>query len=237
MTRWSLFLAGSLVIVALTVLFAVLTTRAVVRRRETVPADRWGDPTEILGVTRQALYLNAAGSQGLLLVVVLVIVLVTGVSWHALGYAEEFSLLEAVALGVGLGVVLTGVNLALQASLDAVGIGYDDSLRELLTPATTGQWLLLLGVVLPVVAVFEELLFRGILIGGFEAGFGISPWLLAVGSSIVFALGHGLQGRGGLIAAFVLGIALAIAFVLSGSLIAVIVAHYVVNTLEFVRYR
>jgi membrane protease YdiL (CAAX protease family) len=92
----------------------------------------------------------------------------------------------------------------------------------------------LLGGVLPVVAGFEELLFRGVLVGALSVGFDVSPWLLAVASSVVFGLGHGAQGRLGVLVTTSLGLVLAAAFVLSGSLLLVVVAHYLVNALEFV---
>jgi membrane protease YdiL (CAAX protease family) len=71
------------------------------------------------------------------------------------------------------------------------------------------------------------------LIGGLSAGFPVSPWLLVVLSSIAFGLGHGLQGPGGVLVTAVLGLGLGAAFVIAESLALVIVAHYVVNALEF----
>jgi membrane protease YdiL (CAAX protease family) len=88
-------------------------------------------------------------------------------------------------------------------------------------------------VVLPLIAVFEEFLFRGVLVGAFAVGFGVSPWLLAVLSSIAFALGHGAQGTTGVAVTGALGFVLAAAFVVTGSLLVVVVAHYLVNALEF----
>jgi membrane protease YdiL (CAAX protease family) len=138
---------------------------------------------------------------------------------------------EALAVGIGVGAALAVGNAAIGAVIDA-----DPSarLRRLLTPESPGGWLLLLGVVLPIVAGFEELLFRGVLVGAFAAGFGVSPWLLAVGSSVAFAAGHGAQGRLGIAATGVLGFALAAVFVVTESLLVVAVAHYVVNAVEFV---
>jgi membrane protease YdiL (CAAX protease family) len=139
-------------------------------------------------------------------------------------------------LGVGVvaGLALAGANTA--AGLLASWAGHDPGadLRELLTPETRRGWVLLLGVALPVVAGFEELLFRGVLVGAFAAGFGLSPWLLAVLSSVAFALGHGAQGPVGILVTGTLGFLLAALFVVTGSLLAVVVAHYLVNALEFV---
>jgi membrane protease YdiL (CAAX protease family) len=116
---------------------------------------------------------------------------------------------------------------------ERAGIDADESLRELLAPETVGGWLLLLGVVLPLVALVEEFLFRAALVGALAAGFSVSPWLLAVLSSVAFGVGHGLQGPGGVVVTGALGFVLAAAFVLTGSLWVVVVAHYLVNALEF----
>jgi membrane protease YdiL (CAAX protease family) len=142
--------------------------------------------------------------------------------------------LPAVGVGVGVGLVLYLLNELGAGVGDRLGVTADESLRELLAPDTRLGWVVLLIVVLPIVAGFEEFLFRGALIGVVAAGFEVSPWLLAALSSVAFALGHGAQGPGGILVTGLLGFALAVTFVLTGSLLAVIVAHYLVNALEFV---
>jgi membrane protease YdiL (CAAX protease family) len=142
--------------------------------------------------------------------------------------------LPAVGVGVGVGLVLYALNELGAGVGDRLGVTADESLRELLAPDTRLGWVVLLFVVLPIVAGFEEFLFRGALIGVVAVGFDVSPWLLAALSSVAFALGHGAQGPGGILVTGLLGFALAVTFVLTGSLLAVIVAHYLVNALEFV---
>ena len=142
--------------------------------------------------------------------------------------------LPAVGLGLAFGLALWVANEGSARLADAMGVGYDESLRELLGPDTRSGWALLLGGVLPIIAVGEEIMFRGALVGVPAAAFGTSPWLLAVASSVAFALGHGAQGRAGILVTGLLGFVLAAAFVLTGSLLLVIVAHYVVNAMEFV---
>jgi membrane protease YdiL (CAAX protease family) len=142
--------------------------------------------------------------------------------------------LPAVAVGVGVGLLLYLLNELGAGVGDRLGVTADESLRELLAPDTRLGWVVLLVVVLPIVAGFEEFLFRGALIGVVAVGFDVSPWLLAALSSVAFALGHGAQGPGGILVTGLLGFALAVTFVLTGSLLAVIVAHYLVNALEFV---
>ena len=72
--------------------------------------------------------------------------------------------------------------------------------------------------------------------GAFAVGCGVSPWLLAVLSSVAFALGHGAQGPVGVAVTGLLGFVLAAAFVLTGSLLVVVLAHYLVNAIEFLRH-
>jgi len=139
-----------------------------------------------------------------------------------------------VGWGVALGVGLYVADELGAAAAERLGAGHEETLRGLLAPDSAGGWVLLLVGVLPVIAAAEELVFRGVLVGALAAGFGLPAWGLAVVSSVAFALGHGAQGFGGVLVTGLLGFVLAAAFVLTGSLALVIVAHYVVNALEFV---
>lgn len=176
------------------------------------------------------LHVQVASSQAAFGVVLLGAMWLAGIPADALGVAVSGRL---VAVGVGVGVVLAAANETGMRLLDAAGLGYEQELRAALTPASTRGWLLLFGVSLPVVAGVEELLFRGILVGAFAAGFEMSPWLLAVASSVVFGAGHTAQGYVGVVVTTLLGVALAAAYVVTGSLLVVVVAHYVVNAAEF----
>ncbi|WP_238398112.1 CPBP family intramembrane glutamic endopeptidase [Halorussus salinus] len=184
-----------------------------------------------------ALLTNVALSQGLFGVAILGAAWLADVPPVALGVevGDPWSVgLPAVGLGIVVGVALYVANELSSVLLDATGVEYSEGLREALAPDTLRGWVVLLGVVLPVIAGFEELLFRAALVGAFAAGFGVSPWILALFSTVAFAIGHGAQGPGGVVVTGLLGFALAAAFVLSGSLLVVVVAHYLVNALEFV---
>jgi membrane protease YdiL (CAAX protease family) len=186
--------------------------------------------------TTGVLLANVAVSHGLLGVLLLGGVWLTDVPASALGVAPDppSTGLPAVAVGVAVGVAIALANTLAAGLAEAFDTDPSERLRELLAPETLRGWVLLLVVVLPVVAGFEELLFRAALVGGFAAGFGVSPWLLAVLSSVAFAAGHGAQGTLGIVVTALLGLALAVAFVLTDSLLVVVVAHYVVNAAEFV---
>ncbi|RLM59601.1 CPBP family intramembrane metalloprotease [Halobellus sp. Atlit-31R] len=177
---------------------------------------------------------NVAVSQGLFGVLLLAGAWYAEIPAWAFGLAGETVGLRAVAIGVGLGLVLYAANEAGAAVGARFGLGEGEQLRSALAPETPLGWATLLFVVLPVIAGFEELLFRGALVGVIAAGYDLSPWLLAAVSSGAFALGHGAQGRLGVVVTGTLGFVLAAAFVATGSLLVVVVAHYLVNALEFV---
>jgi len=186
-------------------------------------------------LTTGTLLANVALTQGLFGGVVLAGVFFYGVPARALGVTGDpwNTGFPAVALGAAFGLVLWVGNEASASIADAVGAAYDEGLREVLAPDTGRGWLVLLGAVLPLIAFVEEFLFRAAIIGVPAAAFGVSPWALAVLSSAVFAVGHGAQGRVGVAVTGGLGFVLAAGYVLSGSLLLVVVAHYLVNALEF----
>ncbi|WP_148413052.1 CPBP family intramembrane glutamic endopeptidase [Haloferax sp. KTX1] len=155
-----------------------------------------------------------------------------GVPAAALGLSVT-DLPTKLAVGVGLGIALYGANRVGSTVSERFGIAPDEAVRESLTPRTPAGWAFLFAVALPLIAGFEELLFRGALVGAVAAGFDVSPWFLAAVSSAAFGAGHGAQGRLGILVTGLLGFVLAAAFVLTGSLLVVVVAHYLVNALEF----
>lgn len=184
-------------------------------------------------LTTPALLANVAVSQGAFLLLVVLGAWLFDVPAWAFGVSKATIGSEFVLAGIGAGVGLYAVNEAAAAVGKQYGFTGSEELRERLAPDTVSGWTGLLFVVLPLIAIFEELLFRGALIGVAAAGFDVSPWLLALVSSIAFGFGHGAQGRLGIVVTGVLGFALAALYIVSGSLLLVIVAHYVINALEF----
>jgi len=186
-------------------------------------------------LTSRAMLANVASTQALFAGVVVAAAWYFSIPVAAFGVTagSPAAGLRAVALGVGFGSVLWLANELATTVADAAGAAYDESVRGLLAPESTGGWVGLLLVVLPLVALAEELLFRAALVGVPAAGFDVSPWLLAVVASLAFALGHGAQGQVGVVVTGLLGLVLAAGYILTGSLLVVVVAHYVINALEF----
>ncbi|CCQ32726.1 hypothetical membrane protein [Halorhabdus tiamatea SARL4B] len=182
-----------------------------------------------------ALLANVVLTQGFFGGVLLVGALVFSIPLSAFGVGPEplSTGVPAVGLGIALGIGLwIGSELAV-AVADAAGIGYDQQVRSMLTPTTMGEWVLLLAVVLPIVAASEEFVFRAAAIGVPATGLDASPWALAVVSSLAFGVAHGAQGRAGVVVTGALGLGLASVYIATGSLLVVIVAHYVLNATEF----
>lgn len=199
------------------------------RRR---PADRGVDPDSL---STGMVLANVAFSQGLFALVLLGAAVYTAIPASALGIEFSLGYLETGLLwGTAAGIVFYVANELAAAIATHLGFDHEEDLRELLSPDSIGGWLLLLGGVLPIIALFEEFLFRAAMIGVPAAGFGVSPWLLAIVSSVAFALGHGMQGSIGVVVTGLLGFVLAAVFIVTGSFLVVVVAHYLVNALEFV---
>jgi membrane protease YdiL (CAAX protease family) len=225
MTAWEAF-AG-------VAAFVTLALLALARASATVVDDDAALSPAGDAIPPLALLVNLALSQGVLAAVLVGGAWFTGVPPSAVGLGAGTRGTAALLAGVALGVALYLGDELLALAADRAGAGYSERLRDLLAPATASGWVVLLGVALPVVAGFEELLFRGVLVGAMAAGFGVSPWALAVASSALFGVAHGAQGVGGMLVTGALGFALAAAFLLTDSLPVVVVAHYLVNALEF----
>lgn len=240
MSAWAPFVALTLFLVV-AVLWLARRSTAILRESPTASTARppgigSAEPTSARApLTPSVLLANVAFTQGLILAILAGGMVAFDVPWRAAGLAARTPdmTLEAIPLGLGLGIALWLASEAAGRVADIAGVAYDERLRERLAPDSAFGWVTLFVIVLPLVAAGEELLFRGALIGVTAAGFGLSPWLLAGVSTVAFALGHGAQGPAGIVATGLLGAVLAVAFVLTGSLLVVIVAHYVVNALEF----
>lgn len=204
------------------------TTRAARERRHIE------DQLSTDGLSTGALLANVALTQGLFGLLLLGGAFFFEIPLSAFGVtAEALSTgLPAVGIGLAAGVGFWVGNEFAAAVADGFGIGVDESLRELLAPDSAAGWVVLLGVVLPIIAVVEELLFRAAAIGVPVAGLAAPAWAMVLVSSVAFALGHGAQGRVGIVVTGALGTALGALFVLTNSLLAVVVAHYLVNALE-----
>lgn len=182
--------------------------------------------------TGRALLANVLLTHGLLAAATLAVVWDARIPLGLVGLVAPTAESVAIGLGAGLGLYLASETVA--ALADRLGYPHDERLRALLAPAGPADWAVLLLAVLPTIAVAEELLFRGVLVGAVGAGFGLPGPALVVAAAALFGLGHTAQGGVGVAVTTALGVVLGVAFLWTGSLLAVALAHYVVDAMEFV---
>ena len=215
---WTPFLGSMAVLAGLVV--------ALARRTATMIGD---SQRPLADLSRRTIYANVVVSHGLVAVAVLLAAWLTRVPLSRLGLDATPAVGPTIALLVAL--------LALNEGADRLLGDDENALRDLLTPRSRPGWLTLAVLVLPTVAVAEELLFRGALIGGGAVGTDLPPGLLVVGAGVLFGAAHSAQGTRGVAAATVLGVLLGAAFHLTGSLLLVVTVHYLLDLVEFLGYR
>jgi membrane protease YdiL (CAAX protease family) len=101
-----------------------------------------------------------------------------------------------------------------------------------LIASTTGEFVLA-AILVAVVAITEEMIFRGYLLLRLQTITG-SPVAAVLLSSIVFSLGHGYEGTAGVITVGVLGVLFALVYLATGSLVAPIVMHFLQDSISLV---
>ncbi len=135
--------------------------------------------------------------------------------------------------GIGAGLLLALIAVAV--STIAVRIWgaaiYSPKLVLAIVPTRPREWVLV-PLVLTIAVILEELLFRGLVIGGLGSWVHSVP--LVIGFSLAFGLLHAQQGLLGIIVAFMASIVLSVLFLATGSLIVPTVAHLVVNFVQLV---
>ncbi len=129
------------------------------------------------------------------------------------------------ALGVLLFVpFFLGIN-ALELFLRSAGFSAPAAPLPSFLTATGTMQLLLAGLLVVVVAVAEESIFRGYLILRLKAITGSAGRAVLV-SALIFALGHGYEGAAGVISVTVMGLLLGWVYLWRGNLVAVTVMHF-----------
>lgn len=173
-------------------------------------------------------------SQHVLWVVMILLCLflgwLSGLSYQQLGWhipSPWFQIGWGIIIGLGLGAFFFYTTLWI--------LRYSDNqfhsvfTLNHIVPNSTQELRLVLIAIIPAV-IFEELLFRSLLLGG------VSPILptsiLLVGGSIIFGLFHSPQGKWGMVGATLAGIIFGLVFLWQGSLLMPIIIHYVVNAFQ-----
>lgn len=193
---------------------------------------------QVESIDGRVLRWNVVVSQGIVALVVLGGAWAAGIPWASFGLPDVGAttvgdVAQPLLAGIGLGILIAIGNLALERVVDAPALRDAKTVRQALAPESIVGWASLLLVVIPVIAISEELLFRGVLVGAIAVGFEVSPWVLVAISSLAFGAAHTAQGPIGVVVTTGFGAILGGAFVSTGSLLVVIVAHAMVDTVEF----
>ncbi|MFB6095132.1 MAG: lysostaphin resistance A-like protein, partial [Halodesulfurarchaeum sp.] len=207
---WELFVA-LVSVIAIAVVGLARASASQLRKDD--PLARSAD--ELLPASGPGLLVNLSLTHIGVGVAVGLVVWLTGVPLEALGLVDLPDPVSVLLLSLGVLVVNEGLSMGVQA----FDVDEPELLRELLAPESVREWVILLGALLPAIAVAEELLFRGALVGGVSAATAVSPWILAAISSVGFGAAHTAQGDLGIAVAALLGFTLAAAFVVTGNLL------------------
>jgi membrane protease YdiL (CAAX protease family) len=115
----------------------------------------------------------------------------------------------------------------LESALHSAGLSAPSKLPSFLV--ATGHFRMVLAVILViVVAIVEETVFRGYLILRLKT-VTRRPWAAVLLSSVVFSIGHGYEGMAGVISVFCLGVVFAVIYLWRKSLIAPIIIHFLID--------
>jgi membrane protease YdiL (CAAX protease family) len=173
-------------------------------------------------VPRSALYASSAAGLWALAVVAVAAAFGSGFSRIALGLAWPASWATQLAWAAALAAAGVGTMFAARA----LGIRESQLLAYLL-PRTGTERVAFIGLSFTA-GICEELVFRGFLVTMLHTASG-SMLLALVVSSFAFGVVHAYQDSGGMARATLLGLLLAAPFVLTGSLLAPIIAHVAID--------
>jgi uncharacterized protein len=192
-----------------------------------------------------SLFVTPEGSGGFRLTAVMVILrdlalvsLVLYFIWRngeglaQIGWCTDNIAREAL-LGVLLFIPMTyGVNV-LEQFFTGLGLSTAPASSSGLLHPTSGSGLALAVVLVAVVALAEETIFRGYLLLRF-IGLGMGRTAAVLLSSVTFAMGHGYEGWSGIATVAVMGILFAAVYLWRRSLVAPIVMHFLQDFLAII---
>ena len=149
------------------------------------------------------------------------------VGWISKGYIKE----------IGLGLVIFPVMMYalsfVTSWLQSLGLSFPKGhIPSFLEPSHTSQYIVATILVI-VVAISEETIFRGYLILRFKSVTG-SRVAAVVISSFIFSIGHGYEGLGGVVVVGIMGAVFATIYLWRKSLIAPIVLHFMQDFIAIV---
>lgn len=121
----------------------------------------------------------------------------------------------------------------LERLLVLIGFTVPSTPTPSLQPKMDAIHLILAVVLVIVVAVAEETIFRGYMILRFRALTGGAGWAVLL-SAVVFSLGHGYEGTAGMVTVGAMGLAFALAYIWRKSLVMPMTMHFLQDFLSIV---
>lgn len=155
-----------------------------------------------------------------------------GESIKLVGWTFKNAWKEAL-LGIGLFIPVFFGAFWLDRFLQTVGFSSPATPQPSLIPTIGLAEFALASVLVVVVALTEETIFRGYLILRFRNVIA-NPAIAVVLSTVIFSLGHGYEGTAGVITVGVMGLIFALVYVWRRSLVAPIVMHFLQDFLSIV---
>ena len=155
----------------------------------------------------------------------------SGEDFHTLGWQPLHpagDILIGVLLGVAIPLLLYAPSRWVETHHPE---WYSDVVVESIRPRHRGEWPWVILALLPV-AIMEELYFRSLLLGAFAPHVNIVAFVIGV--SVIFGLLHIPQGEWGVVGVILVSLILSVVFLWRESLLAVVVAHWLLNVNQLV---
>jgi membrane protease YdiL (CAAX protease family) len=147
-----------------------------------------------------------------------------GEPWESLGWNFKNGWKDVV-LGIGLFLPMFLTAGLLDRVLQGAGLSSPATPLPAFLTAKGGAEILLAFILVVVVALAEETIFRGYLLLRFQ-GLKMRPVRAALLSAFIFSLGHGYEGSSGVVTVGGMGLVFALVYLWRGSLVAPIVMHF-----------
>lgn len=132
---------------------------------------------------------------------------------------------KEVLLGMLLFPAFSYGSILVESGLQHIGFSVPKTPLPSLVPGRSVEQSILALILVAIVAMAEETIFRGYLILRLRAVTGSSA-IAVILSAIVFSFGHGYEGSAGVLTVGVMGLALALVYVWRQSLVAPVVIHF-----------
>lgn len=130
-----------------------------------------------------------------------------------------------IVLGIVLFVPMFFGAATIEQILRAIGLSVPSTPLPSLEPNRSTMEMLVALILVSIVALTEETIFRGYLMLRFKAVIGSSLWSVLL-SAFIFSLGHGYEGTAGVVTVGAMGLVLSLVYIWRKSLVAPITMHF-----------